>query len=146
MKKKIKMALASVLMVTLLFCFKAETVEASQKTNWQIVKELCRKAGKPIKLIKTNELTDKQSGRYILNRKGKPYILVEKVVSKSDGTGHRNLSDYGWYSTKTKGTNYIIGYNKRVKRGKTVTSYIIYDPNSNEPDEILWVVDNKTYR
>ena len=122
--------------------FPAVPVEAKEtKTNWQITKELCRKAGyKKIKLLKANELTDKQFWKVVDNRKNKNYIVVEKVVSRSDGY------DHGWYSTKTKVTNYIIGYNKRVPRGKKVVSYVIYDPHSNEPDEILWVVDNNKYR
>lgn len=139
MKKKISTVLIAVLMITVLFGH-IQTVEAATKTNWQIVKELTRKIGKPIKLIKANEMTDRQLEKIICHRKGKPYVVVEKVISKSDGTG------YGWYSTKTKGTRYITGYNKRVKKGKQVVSYIIYDPKSNEPDEILWVVDNKAYR
>lgn len=141
MKKGIRIVAIALALVLLFSSIPTETAQAAQsKTNWQIVKELARKTGKPIKLIKTNEMTDRQLEKIICHRKGKPYVLVEKVISKSDGTG------YGWYNTKTKGTRYITGYNKRVKKGKQVVSYIIYDPKSNEPDEILWVVDNKAYR
>jgi hypothetical protein len=118
-----------------------EAKQTTAKSNWQITKTLCHKAGyKKIKVLESNKMTDKNFWRIVDHRKNKNYIVVEKIVSVSDGTG------YGWYSTKTKGTNYIIGYNKQVPKGKKVTSYVIYDPNSNEPDEILWVIDNRTYR
>jgi len=115
--------------------------EASQKTNWQITKELCKKSGySKIKVVNANKLIDKQFWKILDHRKGKSYIVVEKVVSVSDGTG------YGWYSTGTKGTNYIIGYNKKVKKGKKVTSYVIWNPKTNICDDILYVVDNYKYR
>ena len=116
-------------------------VEAAEKSNWKTVQKLCRNEGySSILLVDSNRMTDKAFWKIIDNRKGKPYIVVEKVVSVSDGTG------YGWYSTKTKGTNYIIGYNKRVPKGKRVTSYVIWNPKSNECDDILYVVDNKKFR
>ena len=111
------------------------------KSDWQIVQELCRKEGySSILVIDSNRTTDKKFWRTVNHRKGKGYIVVEKVVSKSDGTG------YGWYSTKTKGTNYIIGYNKRVAKGRKVTSYVIWNPRTNYEDDILYVVDNRTFR
>ena len=131
------------LMTVLLSCctVNAEAKETKQKTNWQIVKDLCRKEGYAnILLIDSNKTTDKTFWKMVDHRKGKPYIIVEKVVSKSDGTGN------GWYSTKTKGTNYIIAYNKRVPKGKKVTSYVIWNPKSNECDDVLYVVDNKRWR
>lgn len=111
------------------------------KTNWQIVKEYCKKQGyTKIKVVESNKITDKAFWRIADHRKNKKWILVEKVVSVSDGTS------YGWYSTKTKGTNYIIGYNKKVPKGKKVTSYVIWNPKSNVCDDILAVVDNRKIR
>ena len=138
--KKFKRAITILLLLSIVFGVTV-TAEASQKTNWQITKELCRKAGySKIKVVNANKLTDKQFWKILDHRKGKNYIVVEKVVSVSDGTG------YGWYSTKTKGTNYIIGYNKKVKKGVKVTSYVIWNPKTNICDDILYVVDNKMYR
>lgn len=142
MKKTLALLLAFGL---LLSCFavrvEAKTVEKTTRTNWQIAKELCRKQGyNRIKLIDENNMTDEKFWRVLDNRKGKPYIVVSKVLSVSDGTG------YGWYSTKTKGTNYIIGYNKKIPKGKRVRSYVIWNPNSNECDDILYVVDSLKYR
>ena len=118
-----------------------KAAEKTTKTNWQIVKELCRKEGyKKIKLIDSNNTTDKAFWNLVDHRKGKKYIIVEKVVSISDGSGH------GWYSTKTKGTKYIIGYNRKVPKGKKVLSYVIWNPASNECDDILYVVDHRIWR
>lgn len=130
------------ILITLLLLGNVTPTEASTpKTDWQLVKELCKKEGyTKIRVVKSNNLTDKSFWKIADHRKGKKYILVEKVVSVSDGTG------YGWYSTKTKGTNYIIGYNKKVPKGKKVTSYVIYSPHSNECDDILYVVDNQKVR
>ena len=137
-----RILVAILIAITILSCFEyAEAGETNTKTNWQIVKDLCRKEGYAnILLIDSNKTTDKTFWKMVDHRKGKPYIIVEKVVSKSDGTGN------GWYSTKTKGTNYIIAYNKRVPKGRKVTSYVIWNPGSNECDDILYVVDNKRWR
>lgn len=139
--KKLFILILTITVVLSCFSVQAEAKEANAKSNWGIVKELCRKSGYAnILLIDSNKTTDKTFWKIIDHRKGKPYIVVEKVVSVSDGSGH------GWYSTKTKGTNYIIGYNKRVAKGKKVTSYVIWNPKSNGCDDILYVVDNKTWR
>lgn len=143
MKKFFAIAIMFILATSFMVTFpaSAKTYQPNSKTNWQIVKELCRKEGyRKIKLLDENKLTDKQYWKVVDNRRGKPYIVVGKVYSISDGTGH------GWYSTKTKGAKYIIGYNKRVPKGKCVLSYVIWNPESNECDDILYVVDNKTWR
>ena len=138
--KKFKRTIMFLLILAIVFGMTV-TAQAGQKTNWEITKELCRKSGySKIKVVDANKLTDKQFWKILDHRKGKSYIVVEKVVSVSDGTG------YGWYSTKTKGTNYIIGYNKKVKKGVKVTSYVIWNPKTNICDDILYVVDNKMYR
>lgn len=138
MKKIIALILLSVMVFGCI-----ETAEAKQesKSNWQIVKELCRKEGySNILYIDGNKTTDRDFWQIVDHRRGRPYIVVEKVVSKSDGTG------YGWYSTKTKNTNYVIGYNKKIPKGRTVTSYVIWNPKTNYCDDVIYVVDNRTYR
>lgn len=134
----------AVIVVLLITCatglYHPVEAKTEKKSDWQIVKELCKKEHKKIYLIDSNKTTDKQFWKIADNRKGKNYIVVEKVVSVSNGKNH------GWYSTKTKGTKYIIGYNKNVAKGKKVTSYVIWSPYSNECDDVLWVVDNHMYR
>lgn len=117
----------------------AKTAEKNQKTNWQIVKELTKKYHKPIKLVGECETPEKTVDNLIMHRKGKSYILVTKVYSYSDG------SDHGWYKTPD-GNRYIIGYNKKVPAGKKVLSYVIWNPKTNYEDDVLYVVDNLTYR
>ena len=137
-----KRFLISILIMALLiscFAIPAEAKQTNGKTNWQIVKELTKKYGKPIKLVDEIKTPEKKLSKLILNRKGKPYILVTRVVSYGNGTKH------GWYTTD-EGNRYIIGYNKRVPVGKKVVSYIIWNPKTNHEDDILYVVDNKTWR
>ena len=137
-----KRFLISILIMALLiscFAIPAEAKQTNGKTNWQIVKELTKKYGKPIKLVDEIKTPEKKLSKLILNRKGKPYILVTRVVSYGNGTTH------GWYTTD-EGNRFIIGYNKRVPVGKKVVSYIIWNPKTNYEDDILYVVDNRTYR
>ena len=137
-----KWLIVTVLLFVVVFGFTGTAEAKTQyKNNWQIVKELCQKTGySNILYIDANKTTDKDFWKIADHRRGKPYIVVEKVVSKSDGTG------YGWYSTKTKGTKYIIGYNKKIPKCRKVTSYVIWNPKTNFCDDIIYVVDNKTYR
>ena len=137
-----KRFMISILIMALLISCLAIPAEAKQtngKTNWQIVKQLTKKYKKPIKLVNEIKTPEKKLSKLILHRKGKPYILVTKVISTGNGT------DHGWYTTD-EGNRYIIGYNKRVPVGKKVVSYIIWNPKTNYEDDILYVVDNKTYR
>ena len=111
----------------------------AEKTDWQICKQLCHNFGyKKIKVIESNKITDKELWTIIENRKSKKVIYVEKVISISDGNKH------GWYDTPDG--KYIIGYNKKVKAGRKVTSYIIWNPKNNYEDDVLYVVDNGTFR
>jgi len=123
-----------VLIMIMVLCFAVPiSVEAkSAKTDYQIAKTLVKSTHKPMKLVKYNS---KKSNFIISHRKGKNYIVVEKIVSTSRGNKSGLTSD-----------GYYIAYNKKVPKGRLVTSYIIYAPNSNEFDEVLWVVDNETYR
>ena len=107
-------------------------VEAKAKqTNLQIINQLCNKHHKKAKIVNHN---DKKTDYTVLHRKGKPYIVVERIVSTSKGK--HGVDKHGCY----------IAYNKYVKKGTKVYSYIIYSPKSNEPDDVLYVVDNQTYR
>ena len=139
--KRLIILFFTVAMVISCFTF---TVEAKEKTtantNWGITKQLCRRLGyKKIKLVDENKETEESFWAIVDSRKNKPYIVVTKTVSVSDGKGH------GWYKTKD-GNKYIIGYNKRVPRGKRVTSYCIWNPKTDYCDDVLYVVDNRTFR
>lgn len=75
------------------------------------------------------------SAYMITHRKQKKVIYVEVVKSISHG-------DHGY---ATNG-NWYIYYNKRVKKGKRVTSYCIYNPKNNYIDDVVAVVDNGKLR
>ena len=62
------------------------------------------------------------------NRNGICYI--EKVQTKSKG---------GYNGCTIKG-NYSLKYPKKVKKGKKITVYLIYNPNSNYSDDIVAMV------
>lgn len=62
------------------------------------------------------------------NRKGICYI--EKVQTKSKGG----------YNGRTIKGNYSVKYPKKVKKGKKVTVYLVYNPNSNYSDDVVAMV------
>lgn len=138
-RRIISLLLILVITLTMTVTAEAKIYKPSGKTNWQIVKQLAKKTGKPIKLVDEIKTPEAKLWNLIEHRKGKPYVLVTKVVSVGNGT------DHGWYTTK-EGFRYIIGYNKKVPKGKKVTSYIIWNPKTNYEDDILYVVDNRMYR
>ena len=70
----------------------------------------------------------------IEHRQGTNTVYIEKFVSYSKGK-------YG-YSKKGE----YVKYNKKVKKGKKVTSYFVYNPNTNYCDDIIAVVDNHKLR
>ena len=68
-------------------------------------------------------------------RKGKHIIYIEVIESVSRG---------GWGRTTKYGS--YIKYNKSVRKGKKVTSYCIYNPNTNFWDDVTAVIDNGMIR
>lgn len=68
-------------------------------------------------------------------RKGKHVVYIEVIKSVSHGRWGRTTK-YGSY----------IKYNKPVRKGKKVTSYCIYNPNTNYYDDVTAVIDNKIIR
>ena len=68
-------------------------------------------------------------------RKGKHIVYIEVIKSVSHGRWGRTTK-YGSY----------IKYNKPVRKGKKVTSYCIYNPNTNFWDDVTTVIDNEMIR
>ena len=99
-------------------------------TSRKLAKEYC-KVNYPNHKIKFVKLCDKR----LLKRKGKKVVYIEKIVSKSKGK-------YGW---TTKG-HYYIAYNRKVKKGKKVISYCVWNPYTNYCDDVVAVADNKQIR
>lgn len=70
-------------------------------------------------------------------RKGKRIVYVEILKSRAKGNLKGKRRSWG---ITTKGS--YITYNRRVKKGKRVTSYCIWNPNTNYTDDVVAVVDN----
>ena len=137
---KFKKVISIILILTTALLFIA-MIQPNQKSDWEIVNELCKNEGYGrIQVVNTNEQTSDATWRVINNRAWKPYIVVEKIVSVSNGDG------YGWYKMKGATREYIIGYNSEIKKGEMVTSYVIWNPETDICDDVLYVVDNQKYR
>lgn len=100
---------------------KADTV-----TNKGLVKAYCEKHYKTRTVKYTN---------YKPWRKSSKWVYVETIKSISDGGKHGHTKD-----------GHYIRYNKSVKKGNKVTSYLIYNPKTKYIDDVVAVVDNKKIR
>lgn len=105
-------------------------VNAKSPSDRQIVREYCHKHYKGYTIRYFTKWNDK----VMSHRANRKIVYVEKMVSYSKGK-------YGY--TKE---GYYIKYNKRVKKGKKVISYCIYNPKNNSCDDVVAVVDNKILR
>lgn len=130
MKNIIRVILLVIIMLLCCIDCHAET----PKTNYQIVKAICKRQYNKTK-IKIVKDYSKKTEKIITHRKGKNYIVVEKFVSYSCG-GRYGYSKDGYYIT----------YNKKVKKNKRVISYCIYNPYNNYFDDVTYVVDNRKVR
>ena len=84
-----------------------------------------------VKYIKSNKLTEKMIERRAINHT--IYVEIEKSVSVG---GKRGLID----------GKYTIAYNKRVSKGKKVTSYCVWNPCTSYCDDVVAVADNGKIR
>jgi hypothetical protein len=107
-------------------------VHGAVKTDRQLVNDYCKShyKGYTVQVVDSHKL----SAWRITHRKGRKIVLVEKVTSVSQGKWGLQ---YG---------RYYIAYNKRVRRGKKVVSYCIYNPKTNYIDDLVAVVDNREVR
>jgi hypothetical protein len=105
-------------------------VNAKSPSDRQIVREYCHKHYKGYTIRYFTKWNDK----VMSHRANRKIVYVEKMVSYSK-------DKYGY----TKDA-YYIKYNKRVKKGKKVISYCIYNPKNNSCDDVVAVVDNKILR
>jgi hypothetical protein len=110
------------IIIVMIFAFgNMSMAKASTKSDLSLAKNWAKSQySEPIKVV--------SQGKVPTNRQGTVYI--EKVKTKSDGgrDGHT-----------TKG-NYYVKYPKKVKKGKKVTMYFIYNPYTNYCDDIVAVV------
>ena len=100
------------------------------KTDRQIIREYIRKTyGPEYKvIIRDGGTIDKQ----LTKRRGKMKIYVEKFQTRSAGKNG--------IITKGPQAGKVAGYAARQKRGRKVTTYIIYTPKSNSLEGIAAIV------
>ena len=112
----ITLVIAVVMMVSA-----TSTVNASAKSDLKLAKQWAKdRYTEPIKVVDMGKVPKK--------RKGKVYI--ERVKTVSDG-------GYKGHTTKGK---YFVRYPKKVKKGKKVTMFFVWNPKNNACDDITCVV------
>ena len=136
MKKK---TITIILLVITIIMSMNVTVNA-KTSDYQIVKSYCKTHYPNCKIV----LLKSYNAKKIEHRKGKNIVYVELCKSVSSG---KKDSCNGRYWGYIKGDNfYRCWYNTKVKKGKTVKQYWIYNPYTNYEDDIVAVVDNKKIR
>ena len=104
------------------------TIDTADGYCWKVRKESYAYPGTTVVTVK---LTD----RMIRERATRHTIYVEIIKSVSAGGRHG-----------TYGKNYYIAYNKRVRKGKHVTSYCVWNPCNAYCDDVEAVADNGKIR
>lgn len=100
----------------------AMPVSADSKSDLKLAKQWAKaRYDEPIKVVKENKVPAKRKGT----------VYIEKVVTKS----------VGGYKGRTTGKHkYSVRYPKKVKKGKKVNVYFIWNPKNNAPDDIVAMV------
>ena len=123
-----------------IIAFDSVSVNAKSKTDKQIVQDYCHKHYKGYKVTYFTKWNDE----IMSHRTDKRIVYVQ--IEKSISSGKKD-SINGRYWGYIKGQHYYkTWYNKKVKKGKEVKSYYIYNPKNNYCDDIVAVVDNKILR
>ena len=120
------------MIVAILLIFTDATFAYSaSKTDAQLAREYAKKRYPTCEVVFLNHYDEEK----IEHRFGKEIVYIEKFVSYSAG-GRYGYSKEGYY----------VAYNKKVKKGKKVKSYFIYNPYTNYCDDVVAVVDNHKIR
>lgn len=126
MKRKFFIILLTVITISLsIIPTFAQTV-----SNYELVKEYCFKNYPNYQVVVFSKWNDKKMS----HRANKKVVYVEKFISYSKGK-------YGYSKD-----GYYVKYNQKVKKGKKVISYFIYNPYTNYCDDVVAVVDNHKIR
>lgn len=111
-----------IIIVVAIFAFgNMSMAKASTKSDLSLAKSWAKSHySEPIKVVKEFKVPSK--------RKGTVYIETVKTKSK------------GGYEGRTINGNYYVKYPKKVKKGKKVTVYFIWNPKNNSCDDIVAMV------
>ena len=93
------------------------------KTNLTLAKEYCEKYCHDYKIKVVTHVPQ--------NRNDGQHVYIEKVSTVAKG---------GYWGSTKKG--YSIKYNKKVKKGRKIIVYLIYNPSNNASDDIICKVCN----
>ena len=106
--------------MVMLFC-NIGIVNASSTSDLKLAKNWTKSHySEPIKVVNDFKVPKKRKGT----------VYIEKLHTKSDGgrNGHT-----------IKG-NYYVKYPKKIKKGKKVTMYCVWNPKNNACDDVVAVV------
>lgn len=103
---------------------------AETSSNYELMKSYCRNHYPKHKVVVFTKWNESKMS----HRANKKVVYVEKFVSYSKGK-------YGYSKD-----GYYVKYNKKVKKGKKVISYFIYNPYTNYCDDVVAVIDNRRIR
>lgn len=123
--KRFEIIVAIIFVIVMVLATVPSFAKSPTPSNTKLVREYCRKHYPK----QTIRIVYKYNPKVMENRKGKNVVYVERFVSYSRGK-------YG-YSKKGE----YVRYNKKVKKGKKVISYFIYNPKTNYCDDVVAVID-----
>ncbi len=129
MEKKIN--LISIVMTIIILSITVVPLQAQALTNKQVAKRYAKTHYSECKV----KFFRHYNAETIENRKGTKVVYIWKLYSTSNG---------GKYGTCEDGST--IAYNKKVKKGKRIVSYCVYNPYTNYCDDVVAVVDNRKVR
>lgn len=126
MKKLVKAIYIMAFMVLMMGYFLFGAVDVNATTNKDVALDYCANycINYDVKIVSYNHVPK--------NRTDKPYVYVEKIKTKSIGNK--------WGKTKD---GYLVKYYKSIKKDKTETVYLVYNPKTNACDDIICFVSNK---
>lgn len=128
------------LMILIVFVIGCVPCMAKGCSDKSLVKTYCEKHYKGYKVKYFTKWDEKK----MTNRTNKKVVYVQ--IEKSISSGKKDSCN-GRYWGYIKGQHYYkTWYNAKVKKGKEVKSYYIYNPYTNYEDDIVAVVDNKKIR
>lgn len=129
MEKKIN--IISIILAVLILAFTVVPLQAQALTNKKIAKRYAKTHYTECKV----KFFRHYNPKIIENRKGTHVVWIWKIYSKSNGDGYGTCEDGS-----------MVAYNKKVKKGKRVVSYLVYNPYSNYCDDVVAVIDNRKVR
>lgn len=120
-KREIVQKIIAIIIVLLFACVNTSFANASTKSDLSLAKTWAKSHySEPIKVVSFSKVPS--------NRIGTVYIETLKTKSKGGTKG------------VIIGTNWCVKYPKKIKKGKKITVYLIYNPNNNACDDVVAMV------